>query len=225
MSSYPTVFRIFSPTDMSYGGDELSAREVDFLEEEINGTSDQSGQRYPHEPWIAAPFRYPIPVGTQFQSRLVPAGSTIRCFYAADTARTCAYESAYHFMRFRLASHTSAFSQSYSKKMLGSVKLDLQDCADIKVEDPERLEKSDYSLFHNWSISNKTRRTAQYASLRDPSRKGYCYGVFRIERLSQRSEGIWPLYLTMDPSADQAMRYRSDFAHDLPEQVRFSDVR
>lgn len=181
-----TVWRVYTPTHFAYAADVLSAAESDFIEEAIN-LSKPARAAGGWDPWIKSPFDFPLPVGANYGARFLPPGYPRNAFYAAYSPATAVYETAFRFWQMRKAS-TAKLSSRWEERRIFSVAFDAKDALDLtKHPEIERImDRSDYTLSHEWARNSQDKPSILYPSARAPSR-GACACVYDIQKLGQKT--------------------------------------
>ncbi len=212
------VWRVYTPTNLQYAADTLSADEFDFLESEIN-RSKTSRSVGTWDMWIKSPFDFPLPVAANYSARFLPSGFHRNAFYSALSPPTSVFETAYHHLQMRKASRAE-FSFRWEERRIFSVGFDAHDAADLR-QDPEvrrLMDGKDYSASQHWARDHPDVPSILYPSARDPQERT-CVCIYEISRLDKKSLSHETIAYAMQ---GDSIFVRSD-RDDLPWSVSFPE--
>ncbi|HYX32178.1 MAG TPA: RES family NAD+ phosphorylase [Oligoflexus sp.] len=180
------IWRVYTPTNIQWAATALNPDELDFIESEINKskTKRTSG---PWEPWIKAPFDFPLPIGAKYGARFTPSGSMRNALYGGFEAVTAVFETTWHFLRFRKASSPALHCRREMRRIftVGFHETAAIDIRTLPSAEMDRiLDPFDYSASQAFAWAHSTAPSIIAPSVRHES--GICAAVFDIAKLETK---------------------------------------
>ncbi len=147
-----------------------STENAEILEQLINRTKPAPYHAEWHD-LIATPFRYSLPVPSNYQARFRPQNSMTNILYASQVDITAYFEHAYHFLRFRLG--MKKIKKTGQRTIFGIKILREEDIQDIAHHPhiDSIMNPSDYSSSHSYVVDNPGVKIIRYPSCRDPEHR------------------------------------------------------
>lgn len=197
------IWRVCNPDTIQWASAILDPAELDFIESEIDAskTKQTSGK---WDPWIKAPFDFPLPIGAKFGARFTQPGSMRNALYAGYEPKTAIFETAWHFLRFRKAS-SAALNSRHEIRRIFSIGFDDSDAIDIRRLESHELKRIldpfDYSASQAFAARHSKAPSIVSPSVRHES--GLCAAVFDITKLEKEASNMRDLSyaLTEDKEA------------------------
>jgi hypothetical protein len=196
-------------------------QEYDYIESLIESLKPPIPQTK-HHYLIRTPFRYPLPVPSDYQARFKPPFYPRNPFYGAAGYETCVFETAYHWLRQRV--HLKGLSQRAEPRTYFTVSFHDERLVDIsRRKDVKALmDRRDYAASHRFIETHPETTSILYPSCRDPQRRP-CVVTFQIESLGKKPRNL----TTVEFIYDERLK-RCKVLHPLyeerPMEVDWKDV-
>ncbi|MFA6093237.1 MAG: RES family NAD+ phosphorylase [Elusimicrobiota bacterium] len=186
---------------------------------ELERVLESTKPAMPYKDWdilIATPFRYPLPIASEFSARFRPAGTMRNVLYCSQEMETALYEFAYHFLRQRTHLKDLDAGKDMGQRTAFCLSIKSGKIKDLSKHRECRkiMSRTDYAPSHAYILRNSGIKVLRYPSCRDPKARSN-YAVFDIRSLGRSVSEPTYLHFIYRTNTQEVRFWSAGFSVDM----------